>query len=215
MKMKKYLSVFAAVLIAASMAASAGAADYSSDPAYPAPPSNPTAPSGNNDSLYTPAPGKDPENPISVVDKSSVSNALRSNSPIYASYEDAGLRADGLALLANREGSVLTVETKRYTAVIRGETVTEAKDISLAIKMTKSTDRGALILRTEQQGEFGCTADIIISPKYYNQCGVDLTKAHLYFIDENKQVNDMGKIILDDDGNIVISMTVGGKYIVM
>lgn len=211
--MKKYLSVFAAAVMAASAAASAGAADYSTDPAYPAPPSNTLSSSDN--SAYAPAQGKDPSNPVSVIDKSGVSNALRSNSPIYASYEDAGLRADAVALLAKREGSVLRVETKRYTAVIRGETVTDAKDISLAIKMTKSTEQGAMILRTEQKGEFGCTADIIISPKYYTQCGVDLKKAHLYFIDENKQVNDMGKITVDKDGNIVISMTVGGKYIVM
>ena len=212
MKMKKYLSVIAASVMAASMAASAAATDYSANPSYPLPPSSPSKPVNNTNQ---PAAGTVPSNPVSVIDKSGVSSALRRNAPIYASYRDAGLRSDALSLLANREGSVLRVETNRYTAVIRGETVTKAKDISLAIKMTKSTEQGAMILRTEQKGEFGCTADIIISAKYYAQCGIDLKDAHVYFIDENKQVNDLGGVVTDKDGNIVISMTMGGKYIIM
>ena len=215
MKMKKYQAMLAAAAMAVSMAASAGAADYSAPPSYPLPPSTPSTPSAPASTVNQPAAGTTPENPVSVIDKRGVSSALRSNSPIYASYRDAGLRADAMSLLANREGSVLRVETKRYTVVIRGETVTKPQDISLAIKMTKSTKQGAMILRTEQQGEFGCTADIIISAKYYTQCGIDLNNAHVYFVDEDKQVNDMGEIVIDKDGNIVVSMTEGGKYIIM
>lgn len=214
--MKKHLSAAAALALTVSMAASAAATDYAANPSYPLPPAVPSAPSGTAAPVSTSSSaGTALSNPASLIDKQMVSRALRTNSPVYASYTDAGIKANALASLALKKDSVLTVITKRYTAVIKGESVTKAKDISLAIKMTKSSDHGALILRTEQKGDFGCTADIYISSKYYSQCGVDLKNAHVYFIDDNKKVNDLGGIVLDDDGNIVVSMTSGGKYIIM
>lgn len=208
--MKKGLSVILAAVIAASMAVSVSASDYSKDPGYTPPPAVPSAPANNT----SPA-GSSPANPIEIMEKKDIRAAVRTGEPIYASYETAQLKSNAMAMLAGKNGGTLTVVTKRYTAVIDGKSVTEAKDISLAIKMTKSEAQGAMILRTEQQGSFGCTVDIHISPKYYTQCGIDLKNAHVYYVDEDKNVNDMGGLVFDDDGNIVVTMTVGGKYIIM
>lgn len=208
--MKKGLSVILAAVIAASMAVSVSASDYSENPGYTAPPAVPSVPVNNN------APkGSDSSNPLEIIEKKDIKAAVAKGEPVYASYETAQLKANAMAMLAGKDGGVLTVITKRYTAVIDGDSVTDAKNISLAIKMTKAVEQGAMVLRTEQQGSFGCTVDIHISAKYYTQCGIDLKNAHVYYVDADKNVNDMGAVAFDDDGNIVVSMTEGGKYIIM
>lgn len=208
--MKKGLSVMLAAVIAASMAVSVSASDYSENPGYTAPPAVPSVPVNNN------APkGSDSSNPLEIIEKKDIKAAVAKGEPVYASYETAQLKANAMAMLAGKDGGVLTVITKRYTAVIDGDSVTDAKNISLAIKMTKAVEQGAMVLRTEQQGSFGCTVDIHISAKYYTQCGIDLKNAHVYYVDADKNVNDMGAVAFDDDGNIVVSMTEGGKYIIM
>lgn len=208
--MKKSISVIAAAVLAASAAASVSAADYSSNPNYSLPPAKPSA----GTSSAAPA-GSSLSAPFEIMGKRDIRTAVAKGEPVYASYETAQIKASAMALLAGRDGGVLTVVTKRYTAVIDGRSVTDAKDISLAIKMTKAVEQGAMVLRTEQQGDFGCTVDIHISSKYYSQCGIDLKTAHVFYVDDEKNVNDMGEISFDDDGNIVVSMTEGGKYIIM
>ncbi|MGN0636917.1 MAG: hypothetical protein ACI4J0_00965 [Huintestinicola sp.] len=211
--MKKSFSVIAAAVIAASMAVSVSAADYSSNPGYTLPPAVPSAPSGQSGNS-APA-GSSAANPLEIIEKKDIRAAVAKGEPVYASYETAQLKANAMAMLAGKDGGVLTVITKRYTAVIDGDSVTDPKDISLAIKMTRSEAQGAMILRTEQQGSFGCTVEIHISSKYYTQCGIDLKTAHVYYVDEDKNVIDMGPLAFDNDGNIVVTMTDGGKYIIM
>lgn len=211
--MKKGFSVIMAAVIAASMAVSVSAADYSKNPGYTLSPAVPSSSSGQN-GTRSPA-GSSLANPLEVIEKKDIRAAVAKGEPIYASYETAQLKANAMAMLAGRNGGVLTVITKRYTAVIDGDSITEAKDISLAIKMTKAEAQGAMVLRTEQIGSFGCTVDIHIPAKYYTQCGIDLKNAHVYYVDEDKNVNDTGALVFDDDGNIVVSMTYGGKYIIM
>lgn len=211
--MKKGFSVILAAVIAASMAVSVSAADYSKNPGYSLPPAKPSSDTDKNNSV-TPE-GSSLANPFEMMEKKDIRTAVAKGEPVYASYETAQLKANAMNMLAGKDGGVLTVITKRYTAVIDGDSITEAKDISLAIKMTKSEAQGAMILRTEQKGSFGCTVDIHIPAKYYTQCGIDLKNAHVYYVDGDKNVNDMGAVAFDDDGNIVISMTDGGKYIIM
>ena len=208
--MKKGLSVTLAAVIAASMAVSVSASDYSENPGYIAPPAVPSAPVNNSSPE-----GSTPANPLSIIEKKDIRAAVAKGKPVYASYETAQLKANAMNMLAGKDGGVLTVITKRYTAVIDGDSVTKAKDISLAIKMTKAVEQGAMVLRTEQKGSFGCTVDIHIAAKYYTQCGIDLKNAHVYYVDTDKNVNDMGALVFDDEGNIVVSMTEGGKYIIM
>ena len=110
--MKKSISVIAAAVLAASMAASVNAADYSSNPNYSLPPAKPTA--GVNSTV--PA-GSSLAAPFEVMSKNDIKVAVAKGEPVYASYETAQLKASAMALLAGRDGGVLTVVTKRYTAV--------------------------------------------------------------------------------------------------
>lgn len=225
--MKKLISAVTAIILTVAMAASAGAADYVNPPQYtlpsapaaPSAPSKPSAPANPtmpNDYKKPPAKGTDISNPHTVLTKNNVADAIADGEAVYASYEQADIKSNAIAALARTNLGQLKVITKRYTATIDSSSVTEAKDISLAVKMTKNTKRGAMILRTEQEGEFGCTVTLTISAKYYSQCGVDLNKANVYYIDPvTKKVTNLGKVQLDSEGNISLSMTTGGKYIIM
>ena len=217
--MKKLLSAGAAILLTCALAASAGAADYSNNPNYPLP-GNDSNTSSRPDPTQKierlPEQGTSLKNPAELITKESVANAIENDEPIYASYETAKVKSNAMAALARTNLGRLTVITKRYTVTIDADTVTEAKDISLAMNITKNTKRGAMIIRTEQEGSFGCTLNVTFEAKYYSQCGVDLNTAHVYRIDpETKKVEDMGKVHLDSQGRIEISMTEGGKYIVV
>ncbi len=226
--MKKISAVLAAAAIAASMSASVFATDYSSDPQYPLPSYGGSSenhsrpmPGGekNNPNVKIERPaaeGTDLSNPTKLITKDDVLDAIESDSPIYASYESATVKSNAMAALARTKFGKLTVITKRYTATIDSESVTEAKDIDLGMSITKVSKRGAMIVRTNQAGSFGCTVNVTVSSKYYSQCGVDLNSAHTYYIDTaTKDVVDMGAVKLDSEGNILISMVNGGKYIVM
>ncbi len=217
--MKKAVSILTAAALAASMAVSVSALDYGKKPDYKLPPNTKY---GNNSIQVDKAEPKLPpvgtslENPETVIDKNVINNAIENDSSIYASYEEAVLKANALAALARTRLSKVTIITKRYTAEIDSESITEAKDISIAAKMSKSTKRRALIFDTEHEGSFGCTVNFIIGSKYYSQCDVDLNNAHVYYvIEEENLVIDMGSITLNSTGNIVLSLTQGGKYIIM
>lgn len=217
--MKKLLSAGAAILLTCALAVSAGAADYSGNPNYSLPDPNANT-SGRPDPTQKierlPEQGTSLKNPAELITKESVAKAIKNDEPIYASYETAEVKANAIAVLARTNLCRLTVITKRYTVTIDADSVTEAKDISLAMNVTKNTKRGAMIINTEQEGSFGCTLNVTFEAKYYSQCGVDLNTAHVYRVDpETKKVEDMGKVQLDSQGRIEISMTTGGKYIVM
>lgn len=220
MNMRKIAGITAAVIMTGTMAATAYAADYAVKPDYQLPaqttakPSETTAAAEQEEKL--PPAGTSLKNPLELITKDYVAKALENDEPVYASYNDCEIKSNAVAVLARKEGGRLTVVTKRYTAAVNANSVTEAKDISLAINMTKNSRKGALIMSTEQQGSFGCTVEITVKPYYYEQAGVDLSKAHVYCIDpDTNEVIDMGAVKLDKDSNIVFSMTKGGKYIVL
>ncbi len=217
--MKKLLSAGAAILLTCALTVSAGAADYSSNPNYSLPDPNANT-SGRPDPTLKieklPEAGTSLKNPAVLITKENVVNAIENDEPIYASYETAELKSNALAALARTNLGRLTVITKRYTVTIDADSVTEAKDISLAMNITKNTKHKAMIIRTEQEDSFGCTLNVTFEAKYYSQCGVDLNTAHVYRIDPStKEVQDTGKVRLDSEGRIEITMTSGGKYVVM
>lgn len=222
--MKKILAGLAAFVMASSACAAVAAADYVFTPTYDLPPrieydlppAKPVAPGSNNNTNSSIAniEGFSPSKPINVADKEAVSRSLRLNKPLYASYEKAQIKSNALAYLARKKNKSLKVITKRYSVTIDGSTVTEAKDIDLGIQMTKKTEVGAMILRTSQKGSYGCTLSLTIEPKYYKQCGISVSDAHLYYV-EGSTVSDMGAVQLDKNGNINFSIKKGGKYIIL
>lgn len=227
--MKKILSAVCAAVLAASLGVSAFAADYSVAPSYPAPPSvgsssgsgssnnyDPTATPARSDTSPEAAVGGSLSNPAELITKEYIEKNAEKGTPVYASYENAVVKANAMASLARTVLGKLNVVTKRYTAVINANTVTEAKDVNLAITMTKSVKYGALFINTVQEGSFGCTVELHIPAKCYTQAKINLSEAHIYYYDETSRTAvDLGEIDFDDDGYIVVSMTDGGRYVIM
>lgn len=221
MKKTKAMSVFAAALLASSMVVSVSAADYVDDPGYilpdisgnktgntgATPVTSETAESGSSSSAAK---------ETTVISESSVENAIADSKPIVASYKDAAVKSTAVAALAKAEDAVLTVVTKRYTVEIESSSVTEAKDVNLAMKFTKDSKKGALIIKTAQKDSFGCTVKMSVPAKVYEQAGVDLSKAAVYKIDsKTKKAVKVADIELDEDGNILFEITDGGNYVIL
>lgn len=226
--MKKIASVLTAAAVTAAMAVSVSATDYGHQPSYPLPPSSSLSSSAERPagtpytsmtrepSANQSRPGKGLDNPLNIVTKKYVTDAISKDQPIYASYENAEIKSNAMAVLARTRFGVLKVITKRYTVTINSESITELKDINLGMKITKNSKHGAMIINTQQQGEFGCEVSMTVAAKYYVQCGVDLTKAHIYYVDpDTNMVTDMGGVKINENAEIIINMTSGGKYIVM
>lgn len=226
--MKKIVSVLTAAVLSTAMAASVSATDYGNTPSYPLPPSSST-PSGlrpagtpytnvtrDPNAVTLSRPGKGLDNPLTLVTKKYVTDAVAKDQPIYASYENAEIKSNAMAVLARTRFGVLKVITRRYSVTINSESITELKDINLAMDITKNSKYGAMIIRTKQEGSFGCQVGMAVAPKYYLQCGVDLTKAHVYYVDpDTNMVHDMGGVKINENAEVLINMTSGGKYIVM
>lgn len=218
MKKTKAMSVFAAALLASSMVVSVSAADYVDDPGYILPDinGNKTGNTGATPSTSATAESGSAAKETTVISESSVEKAIADSKPIVASYKDAVVKSTAVAALAKAEDAVLTVVTKRYTVEIESSSVTEAKDVNLAMKFTKDSKKGALIIKTEQKGDFGCTVKMSVPSKVYEQAGVDLSKAAVYKIDsKTKKAVKVADIELDEDGNILFEITDGGNYVIL
>ncbi len=218
MKMTKAISIASAAVLAASMAVSVSAADYADTPNYilPEVQLNPGGADGS-----TPAPSTDNAASSSssaavstVVSENNVERAIANSKPVKVSYKEAAIKSNAIAALAKKADAVLKVETKRYTMEIASDSVTEAKDIDLGIKITKNSKKGALILKTNQKGEYGCTIKMSIPAKIYEQSGVDLDKASVYIVKDGKAVK-LGAVELDDNGNIILEISEGGQIIIL
>ena len=233
--MKKIVSVLTAAVLFTAMAATVSATDYGNKPSYPLPPSTapsapsipshpaatpsgvtPSAPHVSKDTQTQSKPGKGLDNPVSLITKKYMTDAIAKDEPIYVSYDNAEIKSNALAVLARTRFGVLQVITQRYGITINSESITELKDINLGMKITKNSKHGAMIINTQQEGSFGCDVSMTVAAKYYVQCGVDLTKAHVYYIDpDTNMVIDMGGVKINTNAEIIINMTSGGKYIVM
>ncbi|MGN0666043.1 MAG: hypothetical protein ACI4KF_05905 [Huintestinicola sp.] len=226
--MKKRFSAAIAAIMALTLSMGVYAADYNTDPGYDRPliPSQPEKPSysgsfnaasspGSTESNSGPK-GSSMENPTELISGRFAESAIESGDPIYASYKQAVVKSSIMGKLARTYGGVLNVITKRYSIDIKASSVTEAKDIDLGMTLTKNTKYGALFIKTAQEGSYGCTLNMRVAPKYFNQAKVDIKKAHLYYIvPEKNSLVDLGEIVLDDNANIVVTMSVGGKYVIM
>lgn len=216
MKKSKVMSIVAAAVLASCTAVSVNAMDYGvvnpivtrpgNTNATPAP-ANPGSSSSGSSST-----GKE----TTVVSTNSVARAAATGKAIKASANNAEVKSNAIAALAKVEGGVLNVKTSRFTVSIAADSVTDVKDINLGIKMTKSSKAGALILKTVQKGEYGCTLKIAIPAKIYEQAGLDLSSAMVYVVDPStKKATIFSEFAVDDNGNLTFEITEGGNYIIL
>ena len=223
MKKSKVMSIVAAAVLASCTSVSVNAMDYGvANPivtrpgntnATPAPSNTPSSGSSSGTSSSgSSSQGK----AATVVNSRSVAKAAATGKPITASASNAEVKSNAVAALAKVEGGTLNVKTSRFSVSIAAESVTETKDINLGIKMTKSSKAGALILKTVQKGEYGCTLKMSVPSKIYEQAGVDLDSAMVYVVDpETKMATPFCEIEVDADGNITFEITDGGNYIIL
>lgn len=214
MKKSKVISVLAAAVLASSAAVSVSAVDYGvALPLVTRPGSTgeTPAPSTTVSADGTTTTVAAHEN--TVVSANSVARAAASGKAISASYSDAAVKSNAIAALAKVDGGVLNVKTKRFTVSISADSITEVKDINLGMKITKNSKKGALILRTKQKGSYGCTVEMAIPAKIYEQAGVDLDKAQVYTINDGKA--EVYSDVQVSNGDIVFDITDGGTYIIL
>lgn len=220
MKKSKVMSIVAAAVLASCTAVSVNAMDYGvANPIVTRPgntnatpaPANPESSSSGSSST-----GSSAAKETTVVSTNSVARAAATGKAIKASANNAEVKSNAVAALAKVEGGTLNVKTSRFSVSIAADSVTEVKDINLGIKMTKSSKAGALILKTVQKGEYGCTLKMSIPSKIYSQAGVDLDSAMVYVVDpETKKATPFCEIEVDDNGNITFDITDGGNYIIL
>lgn len=252
MKKMKVMSLFAAALMIFSTASAVGAADYAADPHYPLPVipgfggSAPTGQQGTLTPSITPSSSGSSSGTGSnasvatVISDRTVTAAIKRGTAIRASYNKAFLKASSMAALAKSKGAVLKIATARYNIEIDADSVTEAKDIDLAMRFTryckdKDTNkvcsyckergiddkcdrckRSALIIRTAQSGDYGCTVRMSIPSKIYKQTCLDESKASVYKINsKTKKYVKVSDIEIDKNGNIVFEITDGGTYVIL
>ncbi len=228
MKKTKAMGILSAAVLTVSMAATVNAADYAVKPDYTlpkhepivsAPVTTPSASEETSSSVYTSMTEMyniSFKSVATTISDSSVKSAINRGKPIVASYDRANVKRSAVAELAGSTGSVLTVVTKRYAVEIAADSVTDAKDISLAMKITKDSNKGALIIRTQQKGSFGCTVSMSVPAKIYAQAGVDLDSAAVYkIIDGTKTAVKVCDIGIDSNGNITFDITDGGSYVIL
>lgn len=218
MKKTKAMSIFAAALMVTSIAASVSAADYAEDPGFLLPDVTPGFKTGNTGATPVTS-GSASESAAAkvatAINSRSITAAIKRGTAVKASYKKADIKAAAMAALAKAKG-VLKVTTARYDVEIDAASITEATDIDLAIKITKDSSKGALILRTAQAGSYGCTVKVCIPAKIYDQAGVDVSEASVYCIDTaSKSAEKLGAVEVDGDGNIVLELTEGGTLVIL
>lgn len=224
MKKSKALSALMAAIMITGMAAAASAADYGNNPGYTAPavpssvgrPVDPAAASvvrtENTGSNVTAA----NDTVTKTVTNRAVTVALEKGVPIRISSGIAAVKSNALAQLAKKGEGVLKFTANRFTAEIESSSVIDAKNIDIGLAITKNTSRGALILKTRQKGEYGCTVKYSIPAKIYTQAGVDLSSAAVYQVNRRTGVAEFySPLALDSDGNIVFEIYEGGNYIIL
>ncbi len=227
MKKTKALSIALAALTVSAVAASVSAADYYVDPGYELPDvsEGEQYKEGNTNASPAPTPGTGSSEgstsaskakPSTTLSNVAVDRAINSGKAVKASYQKAAIKSSSMAALAKKADSVLKVETARYSISIKGDSVTDAKNIDLGMKITKDSGKGALIIRTAQAGSYGCTVSMSVPAKIYEQAGVDLSKAAIYSINvETGEVVKLQDVEVDADGNIVFDITDGGTYVIL
>ncbi len=225
MKKSKALSALMAAIMITGMSAAASAADYGEDPGYVAP----VVPSSVGKPNYDPAAAavvrsENTDSNVTVANDSvtktvtnrAVTVALEKGVPIQISSGIAAVKSNALAQLAKKGEGVLKFTANRFTAEIESSSVIDAKNIDIGLAITKKTDRGALILKTRQKGEYGCTVKYSIPAKIYAQAGVDLATAAVYQVNRRTgRAEFYAPLALDSEGNIVFEIYEGGNYIIL
>ena len=182
--MKRIVSAILAAMTAATLAVTAFAADYAMPPVFTDTPSQTV--SVSNSEL-----------------KEAVSGASEGNVTVKAnSVKTLSVSASVLKAL-DKADAVLEIVSPKATITIDASTITKTRKLDLSMKVYSSAKRAVVKMRSKK--DFGCEVKIALTN--CKMSAEKLEKAHVYCNGE-----DLGPVVLNEDGVPVITVTKGGTY---
>lgn len=211
--MKKTVSAVSAVLMVAAVAVSAYAADYAQAPSFPSTPSNSVAvPTVTVNSTINSAINDAVSSAVdSAVDASGDSEAAsgsEESKPVASvevnSTSHLRISASAIRNVANNDAA-LEIVAPKATFSIDSDDISKARSINLS--STISNGRNSTTIKFDSKKDFG--AEVKITLTACKMSKARLAKACLYC--DGKKI---GPVELDENGNPVITVSKGGKYVI-
>ncbi len=182
--MKRLISAVLATATAATLALTALAADYAEPPVF-----NTT-----------------PSQTVSVATselKEAVTNASEGSVTVTTNtVKTLSISASVLKAL-DKADAVLEIVSPKATVSIDASTITKTRKLDLAMKTYSSAKRAVIKMKSKK--DFGCEVQIVLTK--CRMSAEKLANAHVYCDGE-----DLGPVVLNDEGQPVITVTKGGTY---
>ncbi len=181
--MKRLVSAVLAAMTAATLAVTALAADYAEPPVFTSTPSQ----------------------TVSVTTselKEAVNGASGTVSVTANSVKTLSISATVLKAL-DKADAVLEIVSPKAIVSIDASTITKTRKLDLSMKVYSSAKRAVVKMRNKK--DFGCEVQITLID--CKMSAENLANAHVYCDGE-----DLGPVVLNEDGAPVITVTKGGTY---
>ncbi len=208
MNKKRIFSIFCAAAIILSVTSSVSALEYGEVPSFVPPNYNP----GETTTVET---TDDSGNTVEVsairaetVTSNILTSAVTSGAVVKMDTSTAKIKVSAIKNLAKLENATLEIVTSKYSIEINSEDITTPKNLNLAMSV-KNTDN-LVVISTKQTGDFGLKMNVKVPTTIP---AAVLAKCHVYAI-VNGAVEDLGLVEVDEQGNAIIPMEKGGKYVI-
>lgn len=212
--MKKFLCAIVTVAMVSLLSVSAFATDYPSEP-------------DGSEYITTPddGDGKTAKTPASIPQASVVKDAITNKTPVYVT-DNAVVKAEVISAIADAEAPVTFVAANGVSMTIDPKTITAVKDLNLSFAITDGSDAKdvpstvstdvlakSLVIKPADVGNFGLTVKLTI-PAATIPTNVDVSKAHLYYIDDNGKIKDYGAVIVNEAGDVEVEISHASQYVI-
>lgn len=190
---KKLVGAYVAVIATAALAVTAFAADYAFVPVF----------SGDTSTTVSVT----TETVASAIDSAVAVDTAAGDSKAATvevnSVAQLTLNPSVLRKLDKTEDTVLKIVSPKVTISIDSSKITKARKVDLSMKMSNSAKKTVIKMRSRK--DFGCEVKITVTSCKLSAAA--LKAAHVYCDGE-----DLGPVVLDENGLPVITVTKGGTY---
>lgn len=182
---KKAISFALAVLTSATLAVTAFAANYVSNPGWASNPSQSVA--ASTGTIKSAVDGVTDGGVATVDVKSTTSLPVGSN----------------VIKALKKSGATLEISAPHITYTIDSNSIDKVRKVDLSSKVYCSNSKEVVDFKSK--ADFGCEVTVVV--KHHKTSVKKLAKAHIYCDGE-----DLGAAEVDKDGNVTFTVTKGGKY---
>ena len=212
--MKRTVSAIVAVLTVAVTAVSAYAADYAHAPSFSDSPSESTSVTTGtisnaiDDAVSGALNGvtdTDASEGDTAGDKDSSESGKTVATVTAESNKNVRISATVIRQLAQKEDTVLNIVTPKAEFSIDSEDISKARNVNLS--STIENNKRSTTLNFSSKRDFGVAVRVTVTSCKLSKSR--LAKAHVYCNGE-----DLGPVEIDENGNPVITVTKGGKYVI-